>query len=344
MSNQPAQSTDPRQQTIPMSNTAANADGLPPIISEILSAMPTQKAGLSNRSRYELLKSQIAPGCSDDELALFLDVANARGLSPWARQIFARRQRTWDNDKQDYVMKMIIITSIDGFRLKASRTREHTRTSDAEFTHGATVTPLNPAGIERVSITVFRKSEPFTATVYWSELSQTYKKQGVEHLSTPWAKMPHGMLEKCVEAKALRRAFPEEFSDLYVDDEIGHGATDTGTTPAVSNGGTTAPANAAPQATSQIAAVTPKKDPVAETPEWLAKEAEATELVKACKTRGEVDAAMKRLGKLLPKSAPQACRQRVGQLLADQEEAIAKAVAAQPALAVSTVDPQAPAP
>lgn len=356
MSNQPAQqsqqytSTDQRQQSLPMSNAAANADGLPPIISEILSATTDAAAGLSKKSRYELLKTQIAPGCTDEELALLLYTAKSRGLDVFGKQLIARKQRQWNSQKQDYEYKMIMITTIDGFRLKAARTKEHTQTDDAVFVEDPRlVHPLNPAGLVKITVTVYRNGKPFPGTVYWNEFKQTYDRKGVETLGSQWDKMPRHMGSKCAESLALRKAFPEELGNLFTEDEIESGAAmETARTAPVGNGTATsptaAPSTAAPQPTAQTAQVTPKKEPVAETPEWLAKEKEASDLVAACKTKADIDAAMKKLGALLPKKAPPTCRQRVGQLLNDKEEEIARAGEATASAATEPVDPQASTP
>jgi hypothetical protein len=59
-----APAVDPRQQTLPLDQPLrAPDDGLSPILSEILAAS-VQSSGLSKKSQYDLLKTQIAPGCT----------------------------------------------------------------------------------------------------------------------------------------------------------------------------------------------------------------------------------------------------------------------------------------
>ena len=61
--------------------------------------------------QVELIKSQIAVGATDDELKLFLHVADKSGLDPLSKQIsFIKRSG-----------KMTIQTAIDGFRSIADR-------------------------------------------------------------------------------------------------------------------------------------------------------------------------------------------------------------------------------
>lgn len=54
--------------------------------------------------------------------------------------------------------------------------------------------------------------------VYWME---TYAAQGRSSVPNEmWQKRPRGQLEKCAEAAALRRAFPEELGEIYAAEEM----------------------------------------------------------------------------------------------------------------------------
>ena len=65
--------------------------------------------------------------------------------------------------------------------------------------------------------------------VYWLETYAT-KGQSTDNPNTMWEKRSNGQLDKCAEAAALRRAFPEEIGDDHVPEEIGafhtHNAVD----------------------------------------------------------------------------------------------------------------------
>lgn len=63
--------------------------------------------------------------------------------------------------------------------------------------------------------------------VYWLE---TYATAGrnTDLPNEMWRDRPRGQLEKCAEAAALRRAFPEELGGDYIGDEIGHQIDPTG--------------------------------------------------------------------------------------------------------------------
>jgi phage recombination protein Bet len=54
--------------------------------------------------------------------------------------------------------------------------------------------------------------------VYWLE---TYQSQGRSTVPNEmWGRRPRGQLEKCAEAAALRKAFPEEIGEQFIGDEI----------------------------------------------------------------------------------------------------------------------------
>lgn len=55
--------------------------------------------------------------------------------------------------------------------------------------------------------------------VFWIETYAT-KKRDTKAPNAMWAKRPRGQLEKCAEAAALRRAFPEEIGNEYAAEEV----------------------------------------------------------------------------------------------------------------------------
>lgn len=75
---------------------------------------------------------------------------------------------------------------------------------------------------EWAKVTVYRMNRgvrcAFTARVFWEEM---YASAGKSELPNDmWAKRPRGQLDKCVEAAALRKAFPEELGNTYAAEEM----------------------------------------------------------------------------------------------------------------------------
>ena len=156
-----------------------------------------------NDDQVKLIKSTIAKGATDDELQLFLYQAQKTGLDPLARQIhFVKRAG-----------QMTIQTAIDGFRAIAARTGQHAGTSDGIFERQPKADRPSKATVIVKKIVQGIVSE-FSATARWDEYYPG-DKQGFM-----WKKMPYTMLEKCAEAKALRKAFPEDLSGMYTNDEM----------------------------------------------------------------------------------------------------------------------------
>ena len=172
-----------------------------------------------SREQVDLIKSTVAAGCTDLELALFMEVARASGLNPMLKQIYAIRRKVGREDK------MTIQTGIDGYRLIASRTGTHLGTTDPQFG------PLDKDGYPEWARVVARRLvqghvAEFPATARWSEYAQTKNEwkngqsTGNKTVSDMWARMPHTMLGKCAESLALRKAFPAELSGVYSDVEM----------------------------------------------------------------------------------------------------------------------------
>jgi phage recombination protein Bet len=158
--------------------------------------------------QVKLIKSQIAPKATSDELKLFMYQAQRTGLDPLTRQIYCihRNQRNQDGS---YSAKMTIQTSIDGFRVIAERSGDYAGQSEPEFVYEG-----DKLKCCKIAVFRFRGDVRYQASVgvaYWAEYSQN---------SGLWTKMPHTMLSKVAEALALRKAYPQDLSGLYTSDEM----------------------------------------------------------------------------------------------------------------------------
>jgi hypothetical protein len=151
---------------------------------------------------------------------VFLHVAQRTGLDPFAKQIhMIERAGKWS-----------IQTGIDGFRVNRARAEKKAGVLgilgqavyiDAEGNeYKRWFKPGPPVGCE-ITYTVRELTSagvietPYTSYLRFTEYAQ-YKADG--KLTQKWSASPAHMLEKCTEADVYRKAFPQDFSGLNLDD------------------------------------------------------------------------------------------------------------------------------
>lgn len=161
-----------------------------------------------NEEQIGLVKRTVMPpNSTNDELAMFGLVAQRTGLDPFARQIYALRR----GDKLSFQV------SIDGMRTVAERSGKYAGQQPPQWCGEDgqwkdVWIDAKPPAAARVAVLRSDFSEPCVAIATYKSYAQTS--------SPTWQKMPDVMLAKCAESLALRRAFPQELSGLYSQEEM----------------------------------------------------------------------------------------------------------------------------
>lgn len=146
------------------------------------------------------------------DLFYFLELSKKTNLDPLAKQIYAVYR--WDS--RTGKEKMTPQVSIDGLRLIAQRTGQYAGQDDVEYKE-------KDDDIISATVTVYKiipgsdKTMKVPATARWSEYAQMGKDGKPMKF---WKEKPYLMLGKCAEALALRKAFPQETSSLYLAEEL----------------------------------------------------------------------------------------------------------------------------
>lgn len=170
---------------------------------------PKQVAVVSvDAEAIQVMKDTIFKGFTDPEVRFSIEVVKKTGLDPLTRQIhFIKRK-----DRKTGKETISIQTGIDGFRLQAQRTNAYAGSDEPVFEFN------DRNELVKATVTVYKIVQgircPFTASATWDEFCPGPPNDFM------WKQKPRTMLGKCAEAQALRKAFPAELGNMYVQEEM----------------------------------------------------------------------------------------------------------------------------
>lgn len=220
-------------------------------------ALNSASSGFS-AAQITLIKNTVAKDTNSDEFNLFVSVARNTGLDPLRKQIMAVVYSK--NDPEKRRMTIITgIDGFRAIAARSNRYRPDENEPEFTYDPDLKG-PDNPLGLVKAVVKIFIADasreggwRPVAGVAYWDEFAPMKEEveggfdwvdtgevwpdtgkpkkrkvprqagaQVVRQLDTSgqWGKMGRLMLAKCAESQALRKAFPEDLSNLYEHAEM----------------------------------------------------------------------------------------------------------------------------
>jgi len=213
---------------------------------------------VDNAKGLELVRRTVAKDCEPAEFDTFIHICRAVGLDPLRRQIYAFVFGK-DNPNNRRLSVVTAIDGYRAIAERTGNYRPDDHAPRIEFSEDAKDSAKNPLGIVRAEVTVYKYAHgewfPVTGEAYWDEYAPIIEtgEGGFEWVDTGhtypaghpkagkpkkkkvpigdvtealdpqkpnWRKMARVMIAKCAEAQAIRRAWPDDFSGLEVEEEV----------------------------------------------------------------------------------------------------------------------------
>lgn len=234
----------PRQQTAaPPPLKEESSENIPAVLAPRLAYHPAieTRFGIDKSAWKVLVESTWPSARTPDSVILALSYCKARNLDPFKRpvHIVPITVKKLINGVEKFVEIETVWPAISETRTTAFRTKDYAGMDQPDFGPTKTFNLIDSRkegngyvefettidAPEWCQITVHRVVDglprPFPGPrVYFAEFYAP-KNRFVTAPNEQWRRKPSYMLEKCAEATALRRAFPEEYGDKYAIEELG---------------------------------------------------------------------------------------------------------------------------
>lgn len=172
---------------------------------------------MSEAELVKVLESSIYPGAQIESIKLVIGYCKANGLDPMQKpvHIVPMSVKIAGTNPARYEYRDVIMPGVGLYRTQAARTQEYVGIDEAQFGETKTfkIDEFELSYPEWCSVVVHRQVADLprdfsSGKVYWLETYATAGKD-TKAPNAMWKKRPFGQIEKCAEAMALRRAFPE---------------------------------------------------------------------------------------------------------------------------------------
>lgn len=174
----------------------------------------TNELDYSNAKVLGVIKATIAPDATNEEFAYFIALCQSTHLNPLKREIWFIKTKSYTNKRGETVDgKVQIMTGVNGFYAIANSYEEFDGI-EIETTRDKDGRPIESCA------RAWRKDRKFPSTgrAIWAE--DAGEEKSYSGKLTVWGQRPSVMLEKVAEARALRKAFPQQLSNLYLPEEF----------------------------------------------------------------------------------------------------------------------------
>jgi phage recombination protein Bet len=180
--------------------------------------MSTKELSIINyedRKVIDTLKATVAKGTTDHELDMFIQQCKGTGLNPFKKEIWCIVTGTGE------WRKVQMMTGLHGYLQIAN---SHPQFDGIEYSYGPTIkVQAGQSEIEAyqwVEARVYRKdrTRPQAYRAEWSESKGDLVSKNGKLMQ--WALRAKYMLQKVAECHALKRAFAQELSGFYTEEEM----------------------------------------------------------------------------------------------------------------------------
>jgi phage recombination protein Bet len=211
--------------------TSTTVDDKERSMSAVVNRDPTALPALSltDEELMNVLESSLYPGAKPESIKLVVNWCRAQGKDPLKRPVhivpmYTKTGKKTESGDDIMANRDILMPGIGDYRTDAARTGGYAGISDATwgdsitetFTdtdkkgkeHSVTITYPEWCEIKVYRLVQGQRCGFSSGRIYWKETYAT-KSRWTDMPNVMWAKRVRGQLEKCAEAAALRRAFPE---------------------------------------------------------------------------------------------------------------------------------------